>query len=192
MPRQRIDYNIPTYNFPEDFPERLKRFQVESGLSWSEIARRIDVHPETARRWREKDVLPNTHNYAALLQIADSLGLAHIFIDSGGVTDPHTGAAKRRLRSTPLPCYRRCMALSDRQLLDALVRLPFVDPTELASIMGEPHSTIHRALAGLLADGIAGRVSHGAVEAKLQGGYRRTPHQSLVPLLPVPTLSPSS
>ena len=53
------------------------------------------------------------------------------------------------------------MAFSDRQLLDALSRTPFVDSTELAGILGEPHATVHRTLANLLADGIAGRVSHG-------------------------------
>ena len=51
------------------------------------------------------------------------------------------------------------MALSERQLLDALSRTPFVDSTELALILGEPHATVHRALADLLADGITGRVS---------------------------------
>ena len=55
------------------------------------------------------------------------------------------------------------MALSDFQLLDVLSQTPFVDSTEFASILGEPHSTVHRALADLLADGIAGRVSHGTV-----------------------------
>ena len=53
------------------------------------------------------------------------------------------------------------MALSDRQLLDALSRTPFVDSTELAGILGEPHATVHRSLADLLADGIVGRASHG-------------------------------
>ena len=53
------------------------------------------------------------------------------------------------------------MAISDRQLLDALSRTPFVDSTELALILGEPHTTVHRNLTGLLAEGIAGRVSHG-------------------------------
>ena len=53
------------------------------------------------------------------------------------------------------------MAISDRQLLDSLSRTPFVDSAELAGILGEPHTTIHRALTGLLADGIVGRVSHG-------------------------------
>lgn len=55
------------------------------------------------------------------------------------------------------------MALSDRQLLDALSRMPFIDSVELALILGEPRSTVHRALTGLLAEGIAGRVSHGTV-----------------------------
>ena len=53
------------------------------------------------------------------------------------------------------------MILSDRQLLEALSRMPFIDSVELALILGEPRSTVHRVLTGLLADGIAGRVSHG-------------------------------
>ena len=53
------------------------------------------------------------------------------------------------------------MALSDRQLLDALSQTPFIDSAELAGILGEAHATVHRALTGLLADGIVGRVSHG-------------------------------
>ena len=33
-------------NSPTNFPERLERFQAESGLSWSEIARRLgDLSP---------------------------------------------------------------------------------------------------------------------------------------------------
>ena len=54
------------------------------------------------------------------------------------------------------------MTLSDRQLLDSLSRMPFVDTAELAGILGEPHATVHRALIGLLAHGIVGRISHGA------------------------------
>ena len=53
------------------------------------------------------------------------------------------------------------MPLSDRQLLDSLSRMPFVDSAELARILGEAHTIVHRALTGLLADGIIGRVSHG-------------------------------
>ncbi len=44
MPRQRTQYRRRTYEFPDDFPERLKRFQEESGLSWSEIDRRIGTY----------------------------------------------------------------------------------------------------------------------------------------------------
>ena len=39
--------------------------------------------------------------------------------------------------------------------------MPFVDSTELAGILGKAHATVHRGLTSLLADGIAGRVSHG-------------------------------
>ena len=81
MPRQRIPHSRITYGFPADFAARLVRFKEESDLPWAEIHRRLDVHPETARRWREKGVLPNTQNYAALLQLAHSLGLGHLFTD---------------------------------------------------------------------------------------------------------------
>ena len=53
------------------------------------------------------------------------------------------------------------MALSDRQLLDALCRTPFVDSTELAGILGEPHTTVHRSLTSLLTESIVGRERHG-------------------------------
>ncbi len=79
MPRQRTQYRRRTYDFPDDFPERLKRFQEESKLPWAEIIRRLGTHPETVRRWRDKDVLPNVEHYAALLKEADSLELGHLF-----------------------------------------------------------------------------------------------------------------
>ena len=47
MPRQRIQHSRETYTVPADFPQRLKRFQRQSGLSWSEIARRIETYPLT-------------------------------------------------------------------------------------------------------------------------------------------------
>ena len=53
------------------------------------------------------------------------------------------------------------MALPVRQLLNALSRIPFIDSVDLAVILGDPNSTVYRDLTGLLADGIAGRVSHG-------------------------------
>ncbi len=66
------------------------------------------------------------------------------------------------------------MAISDRQLLDALSRTPFVDSAELALILGEPHTTVHRALTGLLADGIVGRVSHGTAHLPSSHRYHLT------------------
>ena len=84
---------------------------------------------------------------------------------------PCTGADMQRLRTAPTLCYSHRMAISDRQLLDALSRTPFVDSTELALVLGEPHTTIHRALTGLLADGIVGRVSHGTVHLPSSSRY---------------------
>ena len=66
------------------------------------------------------------------------------------------------------------MALSDQHLLDALSRMPFVEATELALILGEPHSTIQRRLNDLLADGIVGRVNHGTVHLPSSGRYYLT------------------
>ena len=66
------------------------------------------------------------------------------------------------------------MALSERQLLDALSGTPFVDSTELAGILGEPHATVHRALADLLADGITGRVSQGTAHLTSSWRYHLT------------------
>ena len=63
------------------------------------------------------------------------------------------------------------MPLSDLQLLDALSRMPFVDSTELALILGEPHATIQRRLNSLLDGGIAGRVQHGTAHLPSSGRY---------------------
>ena len=45
MPRQRTQYSRRTHVFPDDFPQRLERFNVESGLSWAGIARRLGTYP---------------------------------------------------------------------------------------------------------------------------------------------------
>ena len=63
------------------------------------------------------------------------------------------------------------MALSDQRLLHSLSRMPFIDTAELAGVLGEAHATVHRALAGLLADGIAGRVSHGTAHLPSRQRY---------------------
>ena len=66
------------------------------------------------------------------------------------------------------------MAISERLLLDALSRTPFIDSTELAGILGEPHTTVHRTLANLLAEGIVGRASHGAAHLPSSQRYHLT------------------
>ena len=66
------------------------------------------------------------------------------------------------------------MAISERQLLDALSRTPFVDSTELALILGAPHATVHRTLADLLAEGIIGRASHGTAHLPSSQRYHLT------------------
>ena len=87
---------------------------------------------------------------------------------------PCTGAVMWLLRTPPVLWYARNMPLSDRQLLDSLSRTPFVNSAELARILGEPHATVHRALAGLLAEGIVGRVSHGAAHLPSSQRYHLT------------------
>ena len=87
---------------------------------------------------------------------------------------PSTGAVMRWLPTAPKNRYARHMAISDRHLLDALSRMPFVDSVELARILGDPHATIHRALADLLAESIAGRADHGTAHLPSSQRYHLT------------------
>ena len=73
-----------------------------------------------------------------------------------------------------LLCYSQQVATTERQLLDALSRTPFVDSTELAGILGEPHATVHRTLANLMAEGIVGRLSHGTAHLPSSQRYHLT------------------
>ena len=68
-------------------------------------------------------------------------------------------------------CYAHPMRLTEQQLFDALARMPFADTLELAVILGEAYATVHRALTGLLADGIAGRVNHGTAHLPTSGRW---------------------
>ena len=74
MPRQRTHHSRITYVFPDDFPQRLKRFKEESGLSWAELNRRLGTYPYTVWRWTEGGVRPNAQHMMALLDLANSLG----------------------------------------------------------------------------------------------------------------------
>ncbi len=62
------------------------------------------------------------------------------------------------------------MSVSDQEVLHHLSLMPFIDAGELALILGEPLATVHRALSGLLNDGLAQRVSHGT--AQLPSSHR--------------------
>ena len=81
MPRQRIRHNRRTHPVPDDFPQRLRRFQEESGLSWSEIARRLETYRHTVWRWAEGRTRPNYQHRKALVELAESLGLGHLLPD---------------------------------------------------------------------------------------------------------------
>ncbi len=52
--------------------------------------------------------------------------------------------------------------------------MPFIDSAELSRVLVEPHATVHRALSDLLADGIAGRVSHGTAHLPSSQRYYLT------------------
>ncbi len=79
MPRQRNNYSRRTYAFPDDFPQRLKRFHEETGLSWSEIARRVGTYRHTVWRWASGRARPNYQHRRALVELADVMGLGHHF-----------------------------------------------------------------------------------------------------------------
>ena len=81
MRRQRVTYRRRAYPVPDDFPQRLAWFKHASGLTWAEIARRIGVDPVTVRRWWKKGVRPNYRHLKALHDLAESLGLGHLFAD---------------------------------------------------------------------------------------------------------------
>ena len=55
-----------------------------------------------------------------------------------------------------------------------LSRMPFIDSVELALILGEAHAIVHRHLTDLLAEGIAGRVSHDTVHLPSSHRYYLT------------------
>ncbi len=78
---KRTHYSRRTYTIPDNFPERLRRFQEESGLSWSEIARRLGTYRHTVGRWWKAGVRPNQHHTKALLDLADDFGLGYLFTE---------------------------------------------------------------------------------------------------------------
>ena len=77
MPRQRTHHSRRIY----DFPQRHVRFKEESDLPWAELNRRLGTDPHTVRRWRDEGVRPSVRHFAALLNLAGSLGLGHLFTE---------------------------------------------------------------------------------------------------------------
>ena len=84
---------------------------------------------------------------------------------------PGNGMTTQQQRSRSLT---KTISTGGRQLLDALSRMPFIDSAELALILGEPHATVHRTLARLLASGVATRVSHGTAHLPSSQRYYLT------------------
>ena len=104
MPRQRIQHSRRTYDFPDDFPQRLVRFREISRMPWAEIARRLGAGPKTVRRRHKHGVRPNAHYLLALQNLAKSRGLGHLFtvratpyqtVESEGREDSGQGPADR-------------------------------------------------------------------------------------------------
>ena len=79
--RQRTQYSRRIYVIPNNFPQRLRRFKEESGLSWSEISRRLGTYRHTVWRWWKAGVRPNQHHMKALLDLADDFGLGQLFTE---------------------------------------------------------------------------------------------------------------
>ncbi len=111
MPRHRTHNSRMVYVFPDDFPERLERFKEESGLSWAEIARRVGTSDLNLRRWRN-GVRPHWRHLSALLELAEDLGLAHLFTDwtlaeEPGAETPSPGVPSVRRSPERKPATRR-------------------------------------------------------------------------------------
>ena len=73
---------MSSHVFLEGFPGTLERFKEASGLSWSEIARRVGTSTLVIRRWR-RGAHPNSEHLIALLNLAEDLGLAHLLQFAG-------------------------------------------------------------------------------------------------------------
>ena len=68
-------------NEPAGSTQACSNPQEESGLSWSEIARRLETYRHTVWRWAEGRTRPNHQHRKALVELADSLGLGHLLAD---------------------------------------------------------------------------------------------------------------
>ena len=78
MPRKRARRKKTTNVLTGDFAKALEDFQEASGLTWAEIARLLGTSVVNLWRWRQ-GVLPNIHHLLALQDLADGMGLGHLF-----------------------------------------------------------------------------------------------------------------
>lgn len=62
------------------FPERLKKLRLEKGLSQTDIAKKLDVHPNHIGRYERGESNPNTKFLKAL---ADSLEVSTDYLYDG-------------------------------------------------------------------------------------------------------------
>ena len=77
--RQRWVYRLEPPRFPDDFPKRLERFKVASGLSWRGLARELCIDVRLVKRWR-KGARPDSANLIALFNLAAGVGLLHLLL----------------------------------------------------------------------------------------------------------------
>ena len=64
---------------PRRLPRAAAAVKEESGLTWAEIARRIGTCRHTVWRWTEGVVRPNVEHMMTPLEVAEGLGLGHLF-----------------------------------------------------------------------------------------------------------------
>ncbi len=77
--RQQWVYHVEPAQFPEDFPERLKRFKDAAGLSWRGLARRLRVSTRCVWRWKA-GIQPDPGHLFSLFAAAEEMGLLHILL----------------------------------------------------------------------------------------------------------------
>ena len=89
---QQCVYHVEPSRFPPEFPERLEKFVVASGLSWRGLARRLRVSARCVWRWKA-GTKPDPGHLVALFSLAAEMGLLHILLPA--VREPE--AAERRV-----------------------------------------------------------------------------------------------
>lgn len=75
MGTQRWRHRRTEWRLPEDFPERLARFQEAGGLSTRALAGLLGVSPYRLRRWKNGEDDPNPAHLFAVLTVAGVMGL---------------------------------------------------------------------------------------------------------------------